>query len=105
MYRQKSVIFTIGKTLYIKAGQEIKENKGLILLYIEEIQYLPIYKETSIILARYKRKGLIYLYRQNTPYIRKYIGKTPIRIHNKAIFPLYIRKNTYIGYINAYCQI
>ena len=33
MYRQKSVIFTIGKTLYIQAGQDIKEKKGF-LLYI-----------------------------------------------------------------------
>ena len=40
MYRQKSVIFTIGKTLYIKkAGQDIKKKEG----------FFYIYKKTPII--------------------------------------------------------
>ena len=42
MYRQKSVIFTIGKTLYIvktlQSGQDIKEKKGY---------YIAIYKKNT----------------------------------------------------------
>ena len=82
MYRQKSVIFTIGKTLYIyRLGQNTKEKRGF-LLYI--------YSQNTTVWARYKRKERV-LYRQNTPYIRK-------NTYNNA----YVKE---ISYIKAHCQI
>ena len=72
MYRQKSVIFTIGKTLYIyiyRLGQNIKEKKWF-LLYI--------YKKTPIISV-----SIVYIVKtlQSGQDIKEkkgsYIGKIP----------------------------
>ena len=56
MYRQKSVIFTIRKTLYIGWGKIQKKKEG----------FFYIYSQNTTVWARYKRKERV-LYRQNTP--------------------------------------
>ena len=78
MYRQKSVIFTIGKTLYIENTHfwgKIQKKKRVSSIYkktpIISVSIVYIGKHTYW--ARYKRKERV-LYRQNTLYIRK----TPI---------------------------
>lgn len=58
MYRQKSVIFTIGKILYIRKGwAKTKKEKCLISLYIRKSPIeIPIYKENTQILGQNKEK-------------------------------------------------
>ena len=55
MYRQKSVIFTIGKTLYIQAGARYKRKEMV----------SSIYSQNTTVWARYKRKERV-LYKENT---------------------------------------
>ena len=64
MYRQKSVIFTIGKTLYIRKGwAKTKKEKCLISLYIRKS---PIENTYYLVYIRHlgqnkeKERGLIY---------------------------------------------
>lgn len=58
MYRQKSVIFTIGKTLYIKTWKDIKERVLYSYIYIENTYYLVYIRHLGQ--NKEKERGLIY---------------------------------------------
>lgn len=99
MYRQKSVIFTIGKTLYIKAGQKLKRKRSYIATYKaygakqrKRVYIILIYRENTYSIRRlYKKKHLYSPYKRPLPnlnycYIKRAAGISHLDLPNFLIY-------------------
>ena len=95
MYRQKSVIFTIGKTLYIGWGKIQKKKEGFFYIY----KKTPIISVSIIYIGKTLQSGQDIKEKKGS-----YIGKIPLY---KEIY----KKNTYMGLYKSslpnlnYCYI